>query len=430
MRGLLFILIIISLVVIYLPLQVVAAESLYIRNIQAVSHNNGQFKISWNTNLIATGGIVYGKDTAYGHYLGSSLNDTYQEVILVGLQPKTTYHFKIIATTYSLTTESFDHTFKTDTWKITESLKIDNLRLVYVGGSSVAVYWTTNRQADSTLEVATFSNYWSSGFKKNRRASSGSKVTEHELTVTGLATSTSYYFRVSSKDKDGNSLTREGQFFSTLANKFGEQEKLTINQIAPASSPDPLISSTVVTFLWHTNRPARGYLEYKPTEKGQGGKVREVGYSKYDHQITVANLQPATTYKFKIFTQDILGKKFTTEERLIRTSTVGVVLGAYTELPAQSSQPGLRYYTEAKRNLALEQKLAQDLRAYLVKRFNGKVPYISQENWFTLVRAFVYGGYPGEAIAQAVKFGGKTVHPMIFWNTWKNTPTYQNYINR
>ncbi len=309
---------------------------------------------------------------------------------------------------------------------------INDLHLLYIGGSVVTAAWTTDREADGFLELVTLSDYQSSGFKRTRKASQDGKIINHEVTVMRLPLNTTYYFRVISKDKDGNQAVREGYIFSTLNSEVNEKIDLTINQVAPASSPDPLISSNTVTFLWYTNRPAKGYIEYKPVDnkKAKGGKVQETGYSKYNHQLTIDGLQPDTTYKFKIFAQDILGKKVTLEERLIRTATLGRVLGVYTELPSQSVQSNLRYYTESKRNLVLEQKLAQDLRTYLIKQFNGRVPRISRENWFTLIRAFVYGGYPGEAIVQAIKFGGKTVHPMIFWSAWRDTSTYKEYINR
>ncbi|HBV33079.1 TPA: hypothetical protein DIC39_04160 [Patescibacteria group bacterium] len=209
---------------------------------------------------------------------------------------------------------------------------------------------------------------------------------------------------------------------------------MVINKIAPASSPDPLITSTSVTWLWSTNRPALGYVDWRPEKRGpKKGRINETGWSVTEHSLTATDLVPNTTYIFKIYTRDILGKKVTTPDLYVRTSPEGMVLGASTSVASITPPPvqtGIVFYTQAHRNLPLEQAKAQELRAYLKQRFGGVVPPISRDNWFTLIRAFTYGGYPADALVQAVRFGGKTVHPAIFWSAWRNSADYKNYINR
>ena len=41
---------------------------------------------------------------------------------------------------------------------------------------------------------------------------------------------------------------------------------------------------------------------------------------------------------------------------------------------------------------------------------------------------YAYGDYPIPAIARAIRFGGKTVHPTIPWGKWKETDTYKEWI--
>ena len=59
----------------------------------------------------------------------------------------------------------------------------------------------------------------------------------------------------------------------------------------------------------------------------------------------------------------------------------------------------------------------------------GRIP-VSSRNWSTLVDSYVYGGYPIPAIARAIKFGGKTVHPTISWSAWSKTALYQEWIKK
>lgn len=87
-------------------------------------------------------------------------------------------------------------------------------------------------------------------------------------------------------------------------------------------------------------------------------------------------------------------------------------------------------YDKPRINVELEQQHAQELKAVLENYFGeGRIP-VTAENWSKLVNAYVYGGYPVIAIVQALRFGGITVHPAIHYDYWKESPDYQNYINK
>ncbi|MFA6416192.1 MAG: PKD domain-containing protein [Candidatus Paceibacterota bacterium] len=88
------------------------------------------------------------------------------------------------------------------------ALTITNIRVTDVTTSSAIVRWTTNRAADSrviydtvshpSITGATSPNY---GYANSTGTSDNTtKVTEHAVTVSGLAASTHYYFRVISAE--------------------------------------------------------------------------------------------------------------------------------------------------------------------------------------------------------------------------------------
>lgn len=81
--------------------------------------------------------------------------------------------------------------------------------------------------------------------------------------------------------------------------------------------------------------------------------------------------------------------------------------------------------------ISSEQTKARELRQKLEELFGelGR-PKITANNWVKLVNAYIYGEYPVEAIARAVIFSGKTVHPEIGFGAWQHTQDYQDYINR
>ncbi len=71
---------------------------------------------------------------------------------------------------------------------------------------------------------------------------------------------------------------------------------------------------------------------------------------------------------------------------------------------------------------------AVELKRELEKYFGaGEIP-ISARNWNTVVNAYIYGGYPVEAIAKAIKVGGYTVHPSIPWKEWQETSDYKTWM--
>ncbi len=412
------------------------AETIYIRNVAVELQANGQAKITWTTNIPATGMLLYSPDDSYRYAVGTSRNEINNEVVLVNLTPNITYNFKINATAGASLVTSFVHTFKTGTWKIIKALNISNIRSSYVGGTAINITWATDRESTSAIEAVTETDYLANGFSKGvKKASSRSKVINHQITLKGLKVNTIYYYRISSEDKDGNKAFSSEFRVTTQVSAVLDNANLEINKIAPASSPDPLITDTTVTFIWETNKPSLGHLTIKDeTHRSKSNKVVEEGIPTYNHRLVITGLNPRTTYSYNIYGLDILGKKFTTEKRIVRTGVESVVAGAstsiysYSNLTPPAVKSGYKYYTDVPRDIPLEQEVATKLRDYLHARF-GRVPSIAPHNWFTLVRAFTYGGYPIESIGQAVKFGGKTVHPLFFWSVWNTTSDYKNYIS-
>lgn len=55
----------------------------------------------------------------------------------------------------------------------------------------------------------------------------------------------------------------------------------------------------------------------------------------------------------------------------------------------------------------------------------GRPKGLSETNWQILTRAYVYGGYPVNAINRAMELGGVTVHPSIPYEAWKGSEDYK-----
>src|SRR2546422_7003982 len=78
------------------------------------------------------------------------------------------------------------------------ALDITNVQAASTATSTSQVVWTTNVAADSAVDYGTSTSYGSS------TPVSSAMVTSHQVTLSGLAAGTTYYYQVSSTDSKGN----------------------------------------------------------------------------------------------------------------------------------------------------------------------------------------------------------------------------------
>ena len=79
-----------------------------------------------------------------------------------------------------------------------------------ISSAAATVSWTTDRACDSRIDYGKTITY------SDSLATSG-LVTEHQLTVAGLAETTRYHYRVSSRDQSGQAVTSGDLAFTTLS---------------------------------------------------------------------------------------------------------------------------------------------------------------------------------------------------------------------
>lgn len=65
-----------------------------------------------------------------------------------------------------------------------------------------------------------------------------------------------------------------------------------------------------------------------------------------------------------------------------------------------------------------------------LKKYSRYKIKVNSKNWFKMVKAFIYGNYSVFDIAKAIKFGGKTVHPVLPKSIWRKSMDYQIYIKK
>src|SRR5262249_9389248 len=81
--------------------------------------------------------------------------------------------------------------------------------------SGATITWTTNEASDSQLDFGTTSSYGSS------TSLNTALVTSHSAVLSGLAASTTYHYRVKSRDAAGNLAMSSDSTFATAASSGG-----------------------------------------------------------------------------------------------------------------------------------------------------------------------------------------------------------------
>ncbi|MDZ7366939.1 MAG: fibronectin type III domain-containing protein [candidate division KSB1 bacterium] len=181
-----------------------------ISNVTATNFTSSSAHITWSTDEPADSQVEYGLTTSYG---SSSLPDpalvTSHTVTLSGLQPNTTYHYRVKSkdAAGNLST-SGDFTFTTLPVDVTPP-EITKVAANNISASTATINWNTNEAGDSQVEYGLTTSYGSSS------SLDAALVTSHSVTLSNLQPNTTYHYRVKSKDAAGNLATSNDFTFTT-----------------------------------------------------------------------------------------------------------------------------------------------------------------------------------------------------------------------
>lgn len=162
-----------------------------------------------------------------------------------------------------------------------------------VTSSGVSISWSTNEPSDSQVQYGTTTTYGSS------TALNLSLITSHAQSLTGLLPSTTYHYRVISKDAAGNVATSGDNTFVTAA--VPDTTPPLISGIVSSN-----ISGTGAVITWSTNEAATSQVEYgASTAYGSTSALNSTFV--ISHSRSLNGLSPATTYHFRVISRDAAG---------------------------------------------------------------------------------------------------------------------------
>src|SRR3989475_523236 len=201
--------------------------------------------VQWTTNEASDSQVEYGLTTSYGSVTTlDAVLRTAHSVALTGLTESTTYHYRVKSrdAAGNLAT-SGDATFTTS--DITPPI-ITGVTVTTATGTGTTIQWTTNELSDSQVEYGLTTSYGSV------TTLDATLRTAHSVVLTALTDSTTYHYRVRSKDASGNPATSPDSTFAT--------PDITPPVITGVTATT--VAATSATIQWTTNEVSDSQVEY------------------------------------------------------------------------------------------------------------------------------------------------------------------------
>lgn len=178
--------------------------------------------------------------------------------------------------------------------------------------TSANIQWYTNEAGDSTVYFGTNSNIDVSSTSKTDSLF----VKNHYLSITNLASNTTYYAMVVSKDKAGNTATSSIISFTTLT-PIADTTSPTISNIIAT------IGTTTIDVGWKTNENATTKVYYStstPINITTSNFLENTSPST-NHSIVIYGLSTSTTYHLMIESKDVSNNAQRTDEFSVTTTS-------------------------------------------------------------------------------------------------------------
>lgn len=169
--------------------------------------------------------------------------------------------------------------------------------------TKATIKWVTDEKSHSVVFYATSSAALDTQSSSTSRVMKSGLVKDHTIELKNLATSTTYYFRVGSKDASGNMVFSNVYSFVTKAPD-------TVVTYPVVSNIATITGSTTVAIAWKTNESATTKVYYGTTTPNVNASSTSFVVNNdlvKDHAITVTGLATSTQYTFVIESKNAQG---------------------------------------------------------------------------------------------------------------------------
>jgi fibronectin type 3 domain-containing protein len=247
--------------------------------------------VEWTTDEPANSAVRFGA-SAIDEEEGSGTNALSHKLVLSNLLPGTTYRY-VVASTDAVgngATESATSTFTTDREVDLAAPRItQEPGVIYKSDKTATIEWRTDEDAKGVVE---FGPTTALGFIREL-PSTGQR---HEVALTNLSASTTYFYKIFSTDLNNNGPTESAVL------------QFTTDALADLTSPvvsgiRALAADSTAIVRWDSDELADSFVEFSTDSLLLDLKIG-VRKDVLEHELTLTNLTPGTRYYYRVGSTD------------------------------------------------------------------------------------------------------------------------------
>jgi len=307
----------------------VTAPSVIFDPVTDVSLTEDSIGIVWTTDEVATSTLEYGTSDQYG---STELNTQYNmnhSVLLNNLLPGTPYYFRfVVSDVHGNVSGATEFVATTTASADIVPPAISNVTTSVITDTDAVIVWTTDESADGRVYYGTATSTYT---VSSSLVSTYNR--DHAIMISGLTTSTEYFYIVVSADMSGNITTSSEYSFTTREQLSEESEVLLREEAARAQglsqgqaraggggggsvaldTTPPVVAEVFVSSVrsdsamvtWSTLERANSIVEFgTSTRYGRAAVNLE---NTTDHAVVLIDLIPSTEYFYRISSIDTSG---------------------------------------------------------------------------------------------------------------------------
>lgn len=259
--------------------------------------------VTWSTNRDSNSFVKYGKNSGeYGSEVGSSDQVSAHSIDLAGLDPGTTYYYKVLWTDEDGNTGSSDElSFATNAAPLISSVTFSDVSIY-----SANVAFTTKNAVKATIEYGETIDY---GLKQT--ISTSKDESSYTVELSDLTEGTEYHLRITAEDDEGNTFAGDDYTFETLP--VPKIENLRIQQVVG-------MPTATIRLIWASNSPISSIVTYYPTSQPERALDQIKLVLATTHEVIIKDLADETAYTFLVKGKDSVGNEATSITKNITTS--------------------------------------------------------------------------------------------------------------
>lgn len=278
-----------------------------ISNINVTNITSSSATIVWDTDLLADSLVSYSKDYSYNNFATYPTVVTNHQINLNNLDENSTYYFKIRSRTPigEQTEEENPAVLRFTTTSDNDPPIISNV-IELTSINSTVITWSTDEPATSQILYGLTDQYGLSLPEET------DLVLGHSMQLSDLDANTDYFYKIISKDLNGNLSEYEDQFKTAVDN----------SDITPPVVSNVVVSNITVTsadITWQTDEPSISWIEYGPGRSFTRGEIFGAGEYETNYELTLRNLDEEMSYAYTIISVDEHGNRSWTIPAYIRT---------------------------------------------------------------------------------------------------------------